>query len=59
MCKIFNRCFKTKNKKKCFTNRLTIIEFKKKLKPINTKLSRYTSISKEKIKYGKHLIVLI
>jgi len=46
-------------KKRDFTGRLTIVEFKKKLKPIDTKLSKYNSIAKEKRKYGKHLIVLI
>ena len=59
MCKIFKTCWITKKKKRDFTSRLTIIEFKKKLKPINTKLSKYSSIAKEKGKYGKHLIVLI
>ena len=59
MCKIFNRCFKRKNEKRYFTNRLTILEFKKNLKPINTKLSKYSSIAKEKHKYGKFLIVVI
>ena len=59
MCKIFKRCFVTKKKKRDFTNRLTIVEFKKKLKPINTKLSTYSSIAKEKNTYGKYLIVLI
>ena len=45
-------------KKKDFTCRVTIVEFKKKLPPINTNLSKYSTIAKEKRKYGKHLIVL-
>ena len=49
----------TKKKKRDFTNRLTIVEFKKNLKPINTDLSKYSTIAKDKKKYGKHLIVLI
>lgn len=59
MCNFFKRCFVTKKKKIYFTNRLTIVEFKKNLKPIDTELSKYSSISKEKRKYGKFLILPI
>mgnify|MGYP001297044299 CR=1 FL=1 len=59
MCKIFKRCFVTKKKKRDFTNRLTVVEFKNKLKPINTDLSKYSSIAKEKHRYGQFLILVI
>ena len=59
MCKIFKRCFVTKKKKRDFTNRLTIVEFKKNLKPIDTDLSKYSSIAKEKCRYGQYLILVI
>ena len=48
-----------KKKKKDFTNRLTMLEFKKKLSPINTHLSKYSSVAKRKRKYGQFLIVEI
>lgn len=57
MCKLFKKCFVTKKKEKEFTNRLTIIEFKKTLSPINTQLSKYSSVAKRKLKYGPFLIV--
>ena len=49
----------TKKKKRDFTNRLTVVEFKNKLKPINTDLSKYSSIAKEKHRYGQFLILVI
>ena len=57
MCKLLKKCFMTKKKKKDFTKRLTMSEFKKKLTPINTKLSKYSSVAKRKRKYGSFLIV--
>lgn len=59
MCNIFKTCWVTKKKKRVFTDKETIIKFKRKLKSINTKLSKYSSIAKEKRKYGKFLIVII
>lgn len=56
---MFKICWVTKKHKRDFTDRLTIEEFKKKLKPINTKLSKYSSIAREKRKYGEFLIILI
>lgn len=59
MCNLLKKCFATKKKKKDFTNRLTLSEFKKKLSPINTHLSKYSSVAKRKRKYGSFLIVEI
>ena len=59
MCKLLRHCFMKKKKKKDFTNRLTMLEFKKKLSPINTHLSKYSRCVKRKRKYGQFLIVEI
>tara|TARA_Y200000002_G_C22182926_1_gene455927 strand:- start:16 stop:195 length:180 start_codon:yes stop_codon:yes gene_type:complete len=59
MCKIFKTCWLRKKEKNHFTGRLTIIEFKKKLKPIDTKVSKYSNIAKKKQKYGEFLILCI
>ena len=49
MCNLLKKCFMIKKKKKNFTKRLTMSEFKK-ITPINTKLSKYSSVAKRKRK---------